>query len=378
MTTEPSQELVPDQPMANQSKKCSTSAAENSTTSSKLEHVETFQMELADFLSQLAQIPGTDFSSLDVQLAKLRESHLSLVQHLSIGQATSTSKCTDIPSSTQHMDISSSTQPMDMSSPTNKDLLTHYVSSSTHPDISSNTYLSCKRSSFTNEDSISNTYLDRTFGKDSESSMKEIINELAHSKHHSEFECSNENYEMHSYMDQGSTENPRRVGLTMQMGCFYEVTYISVRRALARFGELEYVIWDWGREINIAMFKDAEGAARAVNKVLTIGECKIHCDWIKSDVFNFENPISHQILLKSNKLPRSWDRCIKVRKHFLKFGDVTAVEFLNGWTAVVSFSDLSVAKKMIGSYQKTILVEEVSRHTLPLKKCRIGSSYLMN
>lgn len=378
MTTEPSQEVFPDQLMSNQSNKCSIRAAKNSTASSKLEHVETFQMELADFLSQLAQIPGTDFSSLDVQLAKLRESHLTLVQHLSIGQATSTSKCTDIPSSTQHMDISSSTQHMDMSSPTNKDLFTHQVSSSTHPDISSNTYLSCRRSSFTNEDSISNTNLDRTYGKDSESSMNEIHDDLAYSKHHhSEFECSNAD-EIHSYMDQGSTENPRRVGLTMQMGCFYEVTYISVRRALARFGELEYVIWDWGREINIAMFKDAEAAVRAVNQVLTIGECKIHCDWIKSDVFNFENPIPHQILLKSNKLPRTWERCIKVKKHFLKFGDVTAVEFLNGWTAVVSFSDLSVAKKMIGSYQKAILVEEVSRHTLPLKKCRIGSSYLMN
>ena len=69
------------------------------------------------------------------------------------------------------------------------------------------------------------------------------------------------------------------------------------------------------------LFDDKDVAKSIDNMVVEVKGCLVHLHVSLNDLLPF--PTDHQILIKSQNLPISWERAIIVRKFFENFGIVT-------------------------------------------------------
>ena len=100
------------------------------------------------------------------------------------------------------------------------------------------------------------------------------------------------------------------------------------------------------------LFDDKDVAKSIDNIVAEVKGCLVHLHVSLNDLLPF--PSDHQILIKSQNLPISWERAIIVRKFFENFGIVTGM-MRKKEMLVISFKQ-AIAAKLTGRLLQVELV----------------------
>ena len=131
------------------------------------------------------------------------------------------------------------------------------------------------------------------------------------------------------------------------------LTWKSLATAFSQFGVVKSLKHRRASDVGVVKFKNSGSVIDVFNKVLYVGECTIHTFHPINHLKSGET-VPYQIMIKSKNLPRYWEKSILFKLFFQKFGEVTGVDFWSNRVVVISFKEVSVAEKLIGSKQSLL------------------------
>jgi hypothetical protein len=138
-----------------------------------------------------------------------------------------------------------------------------------------------------------------------------------------------------------------RVRFTVQSGQPWTLTEKDVFSRFSSFGKINTVSFvGYYKSCGIITFSSASDAERNLNKVVDVKGCLLHTTTDFYDLSPF--PAAHQILIKSESFPRSWERAVIIKDFFQIFGEVTGVNILAANRVIVNFRE-DLAARMTGS-----------------------------
>ena len=131
------------------------------------------------------------------------------------------------------------------------------------------------------------------------------------------------------------------------------LTRKSLATAFSQFGVVKSLKHRRASDFGVVKFKNPGSVIDVFNKVLNVGECTIHTFHPINQLKSGET-VPYQIMIKSKNLPKYWEKSILIKLFFQKFGEVTGVDFWSNRVVVISFKEVSVAEKLIGSKQSLL------------------------
>ena len=150
-----------------------------------------------------------------------------------------------------------------------------------------------------------------------------------------------------------------RLRFTVQSGEAWVLTKEDISSSFSSVNVLDVNFINPYKTAGFLFFNDQEDAKKTDNNVVEVKGCLIHAHVDLNTLPPF--PSDHQILIRSQCLPNSWEKAIIVRKFFESFGEVTGI-IMKKQMLVISFKK-AIATRLTGRLLQvkftTIIIAEV-------------------
>ena len=137
---------------------------------------------------------------------------------------------------------------------------------------------------------------------------------------------------------------------SVQSGEPWKITVEDIITGFASFGEVINVFFvnssHFGGTIQ---FSNKYQARKSLNKLVEVKGCILHTFTKLSELSPF--PVSNQILIKSKRLPISWEKDVIIRQFFQTFGEVNGINLITKNKLLVSFKE-NIASRMTNTLLK--------------------------